>query len=128
VCCLGQERPADEESSDDHCCDVGPAKTVTLNDIRAVILQPRANPVNVKLTPELEQIINDELSAGHFRTAEEVVAQALQKLRQQHPQESRKPNVAQEMAVKEMLAFVEKNHVQLSGLSVKELIHEGHRL
>jgi Arc/MetJ-type ribon-helix-helix transcriptional regulator len=84
--------------------------------------------VNVKLTPELEQIINDELSAGHFRTAEEVVAQALQKLRQQHPQESTKPNLAQEMAVKEMLAFVEKNHVQLSGLSVKELIHEGHRL
>jgi hypothetical protein len=27
-----------------------------------------------------------------------------------------------------MLAFVEKNHVRLEGVSVKELIHEGHRL
>jgi len=34
----------------------------------------------------------------------------------------------QQQAVQEMLAFVEKNHVRLSGMSVKELIHEGHRL
>jgi len=27
-----------------------------------------------------------------------------------------------------MLAFVGKNHVRLEGVSVKELIHEGHRV
>jgi hypothetical protein len=30
--------------------------------------------------------------------------------------------------VREMLAFVGKNHVRLEGVSVKELIHEGHRV
>jgi hypothetical protein len=32
---------------------------------------------------------------------------------------------AQREAVREMLAYVEKNHVRLEGVSVKELIHEG---
>ena len=31
-------------------------------------------------------------------------------------------------AVREMLNFVEKNRTPLQGVSVKQLIHEGHRL
>jgi hypothetical protein len=31
-------------------------------------------------------------------------------------------------AVREMLDFVEKNHTRLQDISVKKLIHEGHRL
>jgi hypothetical protein len=31
-------------------------------------------------------------------------------------------------AVREMLAFVEANRACLEGLSVKQLLHEGHRL
>ncbi len=89
--------------------------------------------MNVKLTPEQEQIVKDELKAGHFRTAEEVIARALETLRGQQrsvlgDKAMDKTNVAHEMAVKEMLAFVDKNHVRLSGISVKGLIHEGHRL
>jgi len=38
------------------------------------------------------------------------------------------PNGAQREAVLEMLSFVEKNRVRLEGISVKEVIHEGHRL
>ena len=34
----------------------------------------------------------------------------------------------QREAVREMLAFVERNRVRLEGVMVKELIHEGHRL
>lgn len=89
--------------------------------------------MNLKLTPEQERIIKDELKAGHFRSAEEVIARALEALRrQEHPllgdKAKDKPNLAQERAVKDMLTFVEKNHVRLSGVSVKDLIHEGHRL
>jgi hypothetical protein len=35
---------------------------------------------------------------------------------------------AQRAAVREMLAFVEKSRVRLEGVSVKQLIHEGHHL
>lgn len=86
--------------------------------------------MNVKLTPEQEQIVQDELKAGKFRSAEEVIGRALQALHQQLSGGSSEArvSVAQKSAVDEMIAFVEKNHVRLSGVSVKDLIHEGHRL
>ena len=85
--------------------------------------------MNVHLTPEQQKIIEEELNAGHFRTVEEVIAVALQFLRERKESASSSaPNGAQREAVREMLAYVEKNHTRLDGVSVKELIHEGHRL
>jgi putative addiction module CopG family antidote len=83
--------------------------------------------MNINLTPEQEKIIKEELKSGHFRTVEEVVGEALQALREKELSSSA-PNGAHREAVREMLAFVEKNRVRLDGISVKELIHEGHRL
>lgn len=85
--------------------------------------------MNINLTPEQEKIVKDELKAGHFRTVEEVIAEALQALREKEESSATSTaNGAQREAVREMLAFVEKNRVRLEGVSVKELIHEGHRL
>lgn len=85
--------------------------------------------MNIKLTPEQAKIINDELSSGHFRTAEEVIAQALQALREKERFSTEYlRNGDSRRAVREMLAFVEKNRTRLDGISIKQLIHEGHRL
>ena len=85
--------------------------------------------MNINLTPEQEEIIKDELKSGHFRSVEEVIGEALQVLREKEQSSTAgAPNRAQREAVREMLAFVEKNHVRLEGGSVKEVIHEGHRL
>jgi putative addiction module CopG family antidote len=85
--------------------------------------------MNIDLTPEQEKIVKDELKSGHFRSVEEVIGEALQVLREKEQSSTAgAPNRAQREAVREMLAFVEKNHVRLEGVSVKELIHEGHRL
>lgn len=85
--------------------------------------------MSINLTPKQERIVRDELKSGHFRTVEEVIDEALQALRErEQPSREASPNGAQREAVREMLAFVEKNHVRLEGLSVKDLIHEGHRL
>jgi Arc/MetJ-type ribon-helix-helix transcriptional regulator len=84
--------------------------------------------MNIKLTPEQEKIIKDELKSGRFRTAEEVVDQALEAFRGNERSSDAAPNGAQADAVREMLAFVEKNRVRLEGVSVKELIREGRRL
>ena len=83
--------------------------------------------INIKLTPEQEESINRELKSGHFRTAEEAIAEALRALRAKSSAVGT-PDGAQREAVREMLAFVERNRVRLEGVSVKELIHEGHRL
>lgn len=85
--------------------------------------------MNINLTPEQEKIVKDELKSGHFRSAEEVIGEALQVLREKEQSSAGvTSNGAQGEAVREMLAFVEKNRVRLEGVSVKELIHEGHRL
>jgi hypothetical protein len=85
--------------------------------------------MTINLTPEQEKIIEDELKSGHFRTAEEVISRALSVL--QETALSAGPSVddgKRREAVREMLRFVEQNRTLLQGVSVKELIHEGHRL
>jgi len=85
--------------------------------------------MNIKLNPEQEKIVEAELKSGHFRNAEEVIAEALHALRERDKSlNAVGPNGEQRNAVREMLAFVEKNHTRLDAISVKQLIHEGHRL
>ena len=87
--------------------------------------------MNINLTPKQEEIINQQLKAGHFRTAQEVIDRALETLRANQNIDMRvrdRASVANDAAVAAMLAFVEKNSVRLTGISVKDLIHEGHRL
>jgi len=85
--------------------------------------------MKIDLPPEQEKIVREELKSGHFRTPEEVIGKALHALREKEQlSTSAGINGAQCEAVREMLAFVEKNRVRLEGVSVKELIHEGHRL
>ena len=85
--------------------------------------------MNINLTPEQEKIVKDELNSGHFRSVEEVIAEALQALRaRERAMSPAGPDGQQQDAVREMQAFVEKNRTRLDAISVKQLIHEGHRL
>jgi Arc/MetJ-type ribon-helix-helix transcriptional regulator len=85
--------------------------------------------MKINLTPEQERIIREELDSGHFRSAEAVIGEALNTLRAKAVSSRSQPaNGDQREAVQEMLAFVEKNRVRLEDVSVKDLIHEGHRL
>jgi putative addiction module CopG family antidote len=85
--------------------------------------------MNIHLTPEQEKIVKEKLKTGHFRSVEEVIGEALQILHEkEQPSVAGTPNGAEREAVREMLAFVERNRVRLEDVSVKELIHEGHRL
>jgi hypothetical protein len=83
--------------------------------------------MNVRLTPEHARIIEDQLKTGRFRTPEEVIGEALQALREKEASSSPVPS-SQSAAVREMLTYVEQNRVRLEGVSVKDLIREGHRL
>ena len=90
--------------------------------------------MNIHLTPEQEEIIRSEIENGHCGTAEEVVAKALQSLLPESarlgPGEKAQstPPGGQREAVLEMLDFAQKNSVRLEDVSIKDLIHEGHRL
>jgi Arc/MetJ-type ribon-helix-helix transcriptional regulator len=85
--------------------------------------------MNVNLTPDQERIVNDELKSGHFRSVEEVIATALAALREKERSSAAgNSNGDQANAVREMLDFVAANRTPLQGISIKQLIHEGHRL
>jgi Arc/MetJ-type ribon-helix-helix transcriptional regulator len=85
--------------------------------------------MNINLTPEQERIVNEELRSGHFRSVEEVIATALAALREkERSSKAEAGNGQQESAVREMLSFVAENRTSLEGVSVKQLIREGHRL
>lgn len=81
--------------------------------------------MNIYLTPQQQEIIQQQLKSGRFHSVEEVISEALQSLREQAG--TIQPS-ARAQAVREMLDFVEKNRVRLDGISVKELIHEGHSI
>ena len=86
--------------------------------------------MTIHLTPEQEKIVKEELESGHFRTAEELISQALSALRATgttSPDKGRN-NGSHREAVRVMMSFVEMNRASLQGISVKDLIHEGHRL
>ena len=85
--------------------------------------------MTIHLTPEQEKIVKEELESGHFRSAEELISQALHALRATAPSSGKTGNNGgRREAVREMMEFAEKNRTSLQGISVKELIHEGHRL
>ena len=85
--------------------------------------------MNINLTPEQERIVNEELRSGHFQSAEEVIARALVALREKERSLlAGDSNGHHESAVREMLNFVAENRTPLQGVSVKQLIREGHRL
>lgn len=87
--------------------------------------------INVNLTPEHESLIENEIKSGHYHSVEQVIGEALEALRGKGERESLGASIskdAQQKAVREMFNFVSRNSVRLGDISVKELIHEGHRL
>ena len=84
--------------------------------------------MRIHLTREEAQIVHQELESGRFRSGEEVIVEALRALREKQRAGVAMNDAKRRDAVREMLLFVEKNHARLRGVSVRDLIHEGHRL
>ncbi|PYT91725.1 MAG: hypothetical protein DMG36_17175 [Acidobacteria bacterium] len=75
--------------------------------------------MTIHLIPEQEKIVKEELESRHFRSAEELISQALHALRATAPS-SGKPgsNGGRREAVREMMEFAKKNRTSLRGTSV----------
>jgi hypothetical protein len=85
--------------------------------------------MKIELSSEQEKIVGEKLKSEHFRTAEEVIAEALQTFRHKTRSTAKSPEDGEQReAVREMFSFVSANRVRLDGVTVKELIHEGRRL
>jgi hypothetical protein len=86
--------------------------------------------MNVKLTERAAALL-EAVRARRPEPVENILEHALEALvREEHVEpEEMNPSEAQRRGVSDMLEFVKTNRVQLgAGLSVKDLIHEGHRI
>ena len=83
--------------------------------------------MTLKLTPDQEKLIRDQLETGQFSSPEDVVSRALEVLCAQRDGVTSKVSEDERAAVQEMQDFVSRHIVRLEGMTVKQLIHEGHR-
>jgi Arc/MetJ-type ribon-helix-helix transcriptional regulator len=80
----------------------------------------------IRLTPHGEALLQKQLAKGSYRSPEEVVERALETLAENSEQSLVAPS---KMTVAEAVADImelRKGHT-LSGLKIKDLIHEGHK-
>jgi hypothetical protein len=86
--------------------------------------------MNVRLTPHAAELL-EAVRARRREPAERILEHALEVLVREERTEPEKAisGEAQRRAVSDMLDFIKQNRVHLgSGVSVKDLIHEGHRI
>jgi Arc/MetJ-type ribon-helix-helix transcriptional regulator len=80
--------------------------------------------MTITLKPDTERLINEELKSGQYKDAEEVIQRALQTLHAAHQAPPTQVHECQEAAarIREL-----RQGVTLGGLSIKDLIHAGHK-
>ncbi len=81
--------------------------------------------INVK--PETEQLVRQEIQSGHFSSVDEIIAEGVHARREKQSSE-RMASDERTRAVDKALEFARHKAISLAGTSIKELIHEGHRL
>src|SRR2546425_266865 len=84
-------------------------------------------PMTINVKPETEQLVQEEIRNGHFRSVDEIIVEGVQAWREKN----RSKQIGSEQrrkAVEDALAFAKDKAIPLVGVSIKELIHEGHRL
>jgi Arc/MetJ-type ribon-helix-helix transcriptional regulator len=80
-----------------------------------------------RLTPHSEELLQEQLAHGAYRTPEEVIERALESLAQKECVSSSPPPSPKTPAeaVAHILEIQKRN--RLGGLKIKDLIHEGHK-
>jgi Arc/MetJ-type ribon-helix-helix transcriptional regulator len=83
--------------------------------------------MNIEIQPETEHVVREEIRKGHFATVDEII---LAGVRARHERRSFAPAGSQARleAIERLLGYAKEHAVPINGVSIKELIHEGHRI
>ncbi len=81
----------------------------------------------IRLTPHGEELLQEQLARGPYRSPEEVIERALETLAQKEsiPFRLGPSTKSRAEAVADILEL--RKRVRLEGLKIKDLIHEGHK-
>ncbi len=81
----------------------------------------------IQIKPETEQLVQAEIQSGRFHSIDELIVEGVQAWREIH--RAKQPAAGpRRQAVEQALAFARDRAIDLGGVSIKELIHEGHHL
>jgi hypothetical protein len=81
----------------------------------------------IHLKPETEQLVREELQIGTFHSVDDLIVQSLCAWREKYS--FKQPTKEQRhQAISRMREFASKNRTPLGDISIKDLIHEGHRV
>ena len=80
----------------------------------------------IQLEPETERLVQEELRSGHFHSVDEIIVQAIRFWHERKP--AQRNESQRREAVDRVLDFALRRAVQRDGISIKELVHEGHRV
>ncbi len=83
--------------------------------------------MTINIKPETERLVQEEIQSGHFQSVDQLIVEGVHAWREKH--QTKKVGAEQRRkAVEQALAFAKNRAISLGGVSIKELIHEGHRL
>ena len=80
----------------------------------------------IQLNPETERLVQEELQSGHFHSIDEIILQGIRARREKEQPPLSETQRGQ--AVERALDFAQHRAVCLNGISIKQLLHEGHRV
>jgi len=82
--------------------------------------------MSINLNPETERLVKEELRNGNFHSVDEII---LHGIRAKHEKRADPPAVLdRNRTVERALDFAKRRAIPLRGASIKELLHQGHRL
>lgn len=80
----------------------------------------------IELNPETERLVQEELQSGRFNSIEDIILQGIRARREK--EQSQWSDAHRRHAVERALDFARHRAVPLNGVSIKDLLHEGHRM
>jgi Arc/MetJ-type ribon-helix-helix transcriptional regulator len=83
--------------------------------------------MTINIKPETERLVQEEIQSGHFQSVDQLIVEGVHAWREKH-QTKQVGAEQRRKAVEQALAFAKNRAISLGGVSIKELIHEGHRL
>ena len=83
--------------------------------------------MTIDLKPETERLVQEEIRSGHFHSIDELILEGVRAWREKNRPHRANP-AQRRQAVARALAFARNRAISLGGISIRQLIHEGHRL
>lgn len=83
--------------------------------------------MTINIKPETERLVQAEIQSGHFQSVDQLIVEGVHAWREKHQTKTLGAEQRRK-AIEQALDFARNKAIPLDGVSIKELIHEGHRL